>query len=227
MTRRPSNRAGKRQTGVATDRPGQPESEGSKKMARLTANLVLRPTVNAAITAQAHLPWRSELDLSGLTAELDSQVEAISQGNMERPEAMLVAQAHTLDAVFNELARRSRKSTLLPHMEAYLRLALRAQNQSRATIETLALLKNPPNVSFVGQANFAHGPQQVINARGSARERETETSQNKLLEQSHGERLDGGTSGAAGAADPTVAALEEVHRPEDGGREGSGSPKRR
>jgi len=37
-----------------------------------------------------------------------------------------------------------------------MRLALRAQSQCRATLETLAAIKNPP-VVFANQANIAHG----------------------------------------------------------------------
>jgi hypothetical protein len=40
--------------------------------------------------------------------------------------------------------------------DTYMRLALRAQSQCRATLETLAAIKNPP-VAFANQANIAHG----------------------------------------------------------------------
>ena len=47
--------------------------------------------------------------------------------------------------------------------ERYLRLALKAQPQYRATLETLANIKNPQTV-LTQQANIAHGPQQVNNS---------------------------------------------------------------
>jgi hypothetical protein len=77
----------------------------------------------------------------------------------------LAIQAHTLDTIFNELARRS-AANVGEYMEAaerYMRLALKAQSQCRATIETLAEIKNPKPVAFVQQANIANGPQQVNN----------------------------------------------------------------
>ena len=40
-----------------------------------------------------------------------------------------------------------------------MRMALKAQNQCRMTLETLATIKNPP-VVFAKQANTAQGPQQ-------------------------------------------------------------------
>ncbi len=76
---------------------------------------------------------------------------------------MLTAQAHTLDAIFNNLARRAINAKYMNELEPYLKLALRAQSQCRATWEALATIKNPPVMGYVRQANVAHGPQQVNN----------------------------------------------------------------
>jgi hypothetical protein len=77
---------------------------------------------------------------------------------------MLTTHAHTLDAIFNDLARRAKCAEYLSQFEAYLRLGLNAQAQCRATLETLAAIKNPTPVAIVRQANIANGPQQVNNA---------------------------------------------------------------
>jgi hypothetical protein len=67
--------------------------------------------------------------------------------------------------------------------ETYMRLALKAQSQCRTTLETLAGIKNPASVTFVRQANVAHGPQQVNNesfetsTRGRARAGNSEIQQ--------------------------------------------------
>jgi hypothetical protein len=45
----------------------------------------------------------------------------------------------------------------------HMRLAFKAQSQSRAAIETLAEIKNPRQVTFFKQANIAGGNQQVNN----------------------------------------------------------------
>lgn len=78
-----------------------------------------------------------------------------------------------LNAIFNELARRAANNmgTYLGTTETYLRLALKAQAQSRATVEALAEMKKPHSVAFVKQANIAHGPQQVNNGGEVADER--------------------------------------------------------
>ena len=57
------------------------------------------------------------------------------------------------------IARSVLKCTL---PETYMRMALKAQSQCRATLKTLANIKNPP-VVFARQANIAQGPQQVNN----------------------------------------------------------------
>jgi hypothetical protein len=44
-----------------------------------------------------------------------------------------------------------------------MQLALKAQNQSRATLQALVQLKQPSQITFVKQANIAQGHQQVNN----------------------------------------------------------------
>ena len=131
---------------------------------------------------------------------------------MAGPEAMLVTQAHALDSIFTELARRSalNMGEYIEASEKYMRLALKAQAQCRATIETLAALKNPPIV-IARQANISNGPQQVNNGAPPPRAEETPTAPNELLETDHGKRQD--TRGAATpvASDLAMVAVEASH----------------
>ena len=64
--------------------------------------------------------------------------------------------------VAHDLARRATAQEYLKTWEAYLRMAMKAQNQCRMTLETLAMIKNPPTV-FAKQANINHGGQQQVN----------------------------------------------------------------
>jgi hypothetical protein len=113
--------------------------------------------------------------------------------------------------MFTQLAYQTSKLTSLEQIDRLTRLALKAQAQCRATIETLAVMKNPPAV-FARQANIAHGPQQVNNGTGpSSRAGNQETEPNKLLEAPR-ERLDSGTSSAAGEGDQELAPVGTRHR---------------
>jgi hypothetical protein len=110
--------------------------------------------------------------------------------------------------------------------EIYMRLAFKAQAQARATVETLHEMKHPKPVSFVQQANIAHGPQQVNNGqlRADAHAREIENKPNELLEQTHGKRLDPSAAGAAAPADPRMETVGAVHRAKNQARQGRLEP---
>jgi len=180
------------------------------------ARTLTRPTVQAALTIQK---WdKDNQEVNALARELAGQVAAVNGGDLTRAEGMLMAQAHTLDALFNHLARRTHGQELLNHYETFLRLALKAQSQCRATLEALSAIKNPP-VVFAKQANIASGHQQVNNSVAqpgdSSRARETENDRSKLLEAQHGKRLDTGTASAAGGADSPLETVAAVNRAEN------------
>ena len=132
---------------------------------------------------------------------------------------MLTAQAHTLDAIFNNLARRAIHAEYMDSHDSYLKLALRAQSQRRATWEAVAAIKHPPVMGYVRQANIAHGPQQVNNApaatAGATRAAEHPHPKSKLLEESDGERLDTGATGTPSRADSALATVGAIDRAED------------
>jgi len=180
--------------------------------ARSTARTNLRPTVNSAVTIQTVRGGKRDvLSLVSLVEELSEQCAVISKGDLSRPEAMLTTQAHTLDALFGRLTQLAFQN--LDHFDAaerLFRLAFKAQSQARATVETLAAVKNPP-VMFAKQANVTTGPQQINNnvslARGIP-----ETVPNKLLEQTDGERLDPITTSGAIGGDPAMATVETLDR---------------
>ena len=173
----------------------------------------LTPSLQAAATTQRFIDYAGDKpSIGALVGELRSQIKTAQDGELARPEAMLVAQAHSLDAIFNQLARRASNAELLEHFESFLKLALRAQSQCRSTIEALSEMKNPRNVAFVKQANIAQN-QQVNNG---PRAEENETMQSKLLEQTDGERLDTRTQSTSGGTDSTLETVEAVNGAENG-----------
>ena len=191
-------------------------TQSAKNKAASTARMVTSPTVRGAVTAQAFSKTFGETDLAALIEVLADQNKSARNGDLARAENMLMTQAHTLDAIFNELARRaaSNMGEYMNAMDRYLRLALKAQSQCRATLETLVTIKNPP-VIYAKQANIANGPQQVNNGTPPAHAGgEISIEPNKLLEQQHGQRMDTGTQSAAIGADKKLETVGAIDRAE-------------
>lgn len=184
--------------------------------------MALRPSLNAAVVVSTYGKpiGLGDDDVVALMDRLAEEVKDVWAGDMKRAEAMLFAQAHALQAIFMNLARRANGAELIKHWDAYLRMALKAQNQCRMTLETLAAIKNPP-VVFARQANIAHGPQQVNNSAAAeacepparAPARNFSILKTELLEASDGQRVDPRTARKAVGVDTPVEALGEIHRP--------------
>ena len=170
------------------------------------ARTILQPSFQSAVTIQ-NCNDADDIGLMRLSSALAEQIAAVNSGSIDRPVAMLTAQAHTLDSIFHNLARRALNAKYVESMEAYMRLALRTQKQCQNTLETIAAVKNPPIRGVVHQANIANGPQQVNNG-GSGEPAPTEPQKqkppDKLMEQIDAQRLDTGTTSEAAAENPAV-----------------------
>ena len=179
------------------------------------ARAILRPSLQAAATIKDYSNVERELNLPSLFNALSEQVRAVNDGDMTGAEAMLTAQAHTLDCIFNNLAQRAIHSEYTSDVDTYLKLALRAQSQSRGTWEALSAIKHPTMANYVAQANISQGPQQVNN--NASRMRGNENPKSELLEKQDGsEWMDAGKAGKAGRVDKQLEAVGAVHRSEDG-----------
>lgn len=110
-----------------------------------------------------------EIGITEAFHALRDRADTMNRGDLSAAEAMLVAQASSLNAIFAEMARRAAANMgeYMNATETYLRLGLKAQAQCRATLETLATIKAGP-VVIARQANIAHGPQQVNNGISTA-----------------------------------------------------------
>lgn len=185
------------------------QSKEAAAAAHIKAQQLLRPTVQASIAIEQYSGVFGDIELDALIEALREQTDAANGGDLNRLEAMLAAQAHTLDAIFNNLARRAITSEYLNHLDTYLKLGLRAQSQCRSTIEALGELKSPKQIAFVNQANFA-ATQQVNNAQPRAGE--IKNSPNKLLDQKHEQRLDKRTPSETVSRDPQMETVGAVNR---------------
>ena len=193
-------------------------NERPKHTPQEDAQILINPVTQAARTISAWDDW-GKVDALGIVAELKAQVDGVNNGDMQRPEAMLLIQAHTLDALFNELARKAGYQTNMQNLEAFMRMALRAQNQARMTLETLSNIKNPP-VIFAKQANVNNGNQQFNRIEPATHAEEIKNQQNKiLLGDSHyaGQTLDTRTTGTAIPVNSQLETVDEKHGATIGG----------
>jgi hypothetical protein len=128
---------------------------------------------------------------------------------------MLMSQAHALQAIWAYFAEIGRSQTQLSKIQTIMSIALKAQSQCRMTLETLAVIKNPPNVAFVRQQNVAVN-QQVNNRppAGVARAEELPIQSNELLEAQR-DRLDTRATEEAIRPDSYLEALGPVNRSKD------------
>jgi hypothetical protein len=118
---------------------------------RQVAQTLTSPSVNAAlvISTSKIVEAKDLMDFGTLVDELTRATEALEHGDMKRVEAMLVSQAHALQALFASCARRMATASYLDQFQTYGQLALKAQNQCRATLATLAKIKHPDRATFI------------------------------------------------------------------------------
>lgn len=198
--------------------------EKNENEGRALARMMLRPTLQGAVTLGYYNKWfpAKGREFNELIQALSEQTSLVIDGKLDRGEAMLTVQAHTLDAIFNSLAKMAQNAELLTQFDTYLKFALRAQSQCRATWEAISAIQNPPLAGYVKQANIAQN-QQINN--GGPRAEKTRNSQSKLLEHTEHEPdkwLDRGKTPTAEGSDSTVEAVGEVNGTKDTGRKGQG-----
>ena len=192
-------------------------------MDKHVANCALLPSINAAVTVADFGNIFGEQNLGVLIDELRKVSKDVAEGDMGRAEAMLVTQAHSLQAMFTYLSRRAINAEYMPQLQAYMNLALKAQAQCRSTLEALAEIKYPKAPTFVRQQNI--GFQQQVNNQGPgsgitgevrapARTEDSANPSNELLEAKPHERLDGETTQAAGGTDTALETVGAIHRAE-------------
>lgn len=109
------------------------------------------------------LPDKDKPGLPDFANDLKKRGEKLGGGDLELAGQLLASQAVTLDAIFTEMARRSglNMGEYLDASERYMRLALKAQANSRATLEALAKL-HQPREQTVRHVHVNEGGQAVI-----------------------------------------------------------------
>ena len=202
-----------RKTVELTLRAGQSKEEQAREYARMMVSpeLAAYRVLSSADSKGSMVGMWGGIDVPSLTDVLRDQAAAVNRGELNHVEAMLMNQATALQSLFARLAERGMSCDTIVPFEANLRMALRAQSQCRATLETLAAIKNPP-VVFAKQANInqGNGNQQVNNGipASATHAGEIINQPNELLEAQHGERMDTGTAGATIVKNPAMATVD-------------------
>ena len=186
-------------------RKGESDDEG-------TARIALTPEYHAvhSIHQLNQITAFKAADLTHLANQLEKQTQQLQDGDLGHAESILAAQAQTLDALFHNLLRRAALNyrNEFSVVDRLFRLAMKAQSQCRATLDSLAAMKKPPP-DLIKQTNIAHGHQQVNNFP------EKENAPNELLEKTDGERLDTGTPAEAVRGDQALETVGAKHRAKD------------
>jgi hypothetical protein len=178
------------------------------------ARMLVGPHVtNARVAAQFAKGNVGEvLPLQAVVTAFTESAKRVNLNDLIDVEATLLSQSATLNLMFGEFSRRAalNMGEYVDATESYIRMALKAQNQCRMTLETLSNIKNPP-VIYAKQANITSGPQQVNNTL-HAHTGENQKQPIKVLEQSLEQRMDAPAQGHASEGNSELETMDAGHR---------------
>jgi hypothetical protein len=170
-------------------------------------------TMSAVLSADFSKSIFPDVDLADSISALSEKISTIQDGDMKPIEAMLIGQAQALQTMFVTLGRMAVIKTSLPQYTAFMNMALKAQSQSRATIQVLTELKYPKQATFVKQANIAGGHQQINNSQVNnatsthAPAKEITNQPNELLSEINNATLDRSRTATTSATNQAMAAV--------------------
>ena len=179
---------------------GKTELETAERIAKLAVSSEMS-SQRVVAASERDKGLDEYLDIPQLMAVLKAESGRLSEGKSEGVGPILANQAIALQSLFARLTERALSQNSMSNIEAFMKLALRAQSQCRATLEALAAINKPPSIHAI-QANVATNQQ--INY-----------SQNQLLGDDDDLRQDTRTSAAEKAVNPKMEALGEVHGAEN------------
>lgn len=226
-----------RVNGKASQAAGKDEAGDLPSAGRYFADAIMQPGKLAAAGLAAIHAHQYSVDpatgkpcqgvaVGALTEAMnDLMVRALSpSAGSEVIESHLLASGVLLGNVATAWLNESMKAETVEKIEAFGRLALRAQEQQRKTLKTLADIRSPKRATFIKrQVNQAIN-QQVNNGDNGLDDKSLVESQaenfsdrnpHELLEVLPSERLDTRTQGPASGVDPQLEALGAIHRPQD------------
>lgn len=131
---------------------------------RQLADVALDPLVSGAALANSFSKnLFGSTEITAMVESLQDRAQAIRSNKLGSLEDMLTGQAAALNALFVEMARRSgvNLGEYMAAAEIYMKLALKAQSQCRATLEALGRL-HQPREQTVRHVHVNEGGQAVV-----------------------------------------------------------------
>ncbi len=180
-------------------------SASEREASAETAKVYSSPSFHAGLL-QLELHPDSGLELMSSVADMQKQCENYHNGDIKRIEAMLLGQAHSLQAIFTRHTQRMVKAEYLPQLKMHAAIALKAQNQCRQTLTALAEIKNPKRATFI--KNQATNQQINLHQPDSSQNNFYAKPSNELLSEGHHATLDSTGTATASAANHAMATVE-------------------
>lgn len=139
-----------------------PEQNSPDLVARAMLDPYFRHGAVAADNAAKTLGWGSGAEVAAAyPASIRDRCSKTGAGDLSEASQLLLAQALTLDTIFTEFASSAARTSSIDAAERFMRLALKAQANGRATLEALTKL-HQPREQIVRHIHVNEGGQAVI-----------------------------------------------------------------
>jgi hypothetical protein len=186
--------------------------EAGKSEKRQIAEAGLSESILNSVTARRfNKVTMGDTDLNETIYAMKEKIAKVNEGDFSGLEATLTAQTVSLNAIFNEMARRAAANMgeYMSATETYMRLALKAQSQCARTIEVISNMKNPPIV-YAKQMNVANGNQQVNNGSSpnATHTEKTINQSNELLTKGNHATMDSSGTATTSGINQNMATVE-------------------
>ena len=178
-----------------------------KELAEIIARMYTTPSGSNSLALCA----LNDADWGAMSDRLKEVNADVMDGDLSIAEALLIDQTLVLQSVFSSYISKMTNAEYLSQVEAFSKIALRAQNQCQRTLKTLLEYKNPKRTTFIKQQNNATN-QQINEGELKEIPEKKINPANELLEENHEARLDTGKKKEAVRVDSEVEALGELDR---------------
>lgn len=191
------------------------EQHMNKKNVDIKINPIDSATETIVVMNMGALPHLDrnnlKVDLPKLESTIKNNIAEIKKGNFEPIEAALYSQVLILQDYFVRMLTMSSLSPESNRTQLFGHLALKAQNQCRATLSALAEIQNPKKTTFIKQQNNAIN-QQVNNNNANEFSQNSSDLKNELLTESNYATLDDRTTETSVTLDTHLETMEEIDR---------------